>query len=697
MKNWIILLLSLLALQGCVDQEFDEPPFGEILAEAPEVNATIADLKALHIPGVYAEIEQDIVIRAVISADDLSGNLFRRLVIQDETGGIELNINEVELHNSFPEGREIYIKCQGLWMGDFAGVIGIGGALGETAGGDPRLNGIEPALLDQFIVKGTVGNEVAPTVKTINELGDEDISTLVQINDLQFEDSELGKSFADFQVNTNRFLEDCSGRGILIRTSGFSEFYNETLPDGNGTLTAIYNVFGDTKQLLVRRVAEVALNGTRCDGSSGGGGGGGVDPMELPDATTTIAALKATHNFGSFTNINSSDVIVGTITADDASGNFFKKIMVQDGSAGIELTINEFDLAADYGLQIGREIAINTNGLILSDFEGNISLGGTTFINNSGAEQLGGIEPNKISDVIMVGNLVNEVAPTLRSIDELNDDDIHSLVRIEDIQFTDGSAGETLADVVTNFSRNLDLEDCDGNEILIRTSSFASYAGALSPTGNGSITAIYSVFGGAKQLFIRELNDIDMNGDRCDGMTGGGSGGGGGEPGVSTFNVDFQGLQSDQIVDIDGWVNFAEEGNLANSWYVNDFDGNSYAEVTAYQSPDASNISWLITPGIEISNTASISFLLAQHHYDHAGLSVLISNNFTGDPTTASWETVDCNLPTDNDDWYFFIPSGPIMLDDYFAGGTAHIAFKYEGSSSGDDTSFLLDDVIATE
>jgi hypothetical protein len=89
--------------------------------------------------------------------------------------------------------------------------------------------------------------------------------------------------------------------------------------------------------------------------------------------------------------------------------------------------------------------------------------------------------------------------------------------------------------------------------------------------------------------------------------------------------------------------------------------------------------------------------LLAQHHYDHAGLSVLISNNFTGDPTTASWETVDCNLPTDNDDWYFFIPSGPIMLDDYFAGGTAHIAFKYEGSSSGDDTSFLLDDVIATE
>ena len=697
MKNWIILLLSLLALQACVDQDFDEPPFGEILDEAPEVNTTIADLKALHIPGTYAEIEQDIVIRAVISADDLSGNLFRRLVIQDETGGIELNINEVELHNTFPEGREIFIRCQGLWMGDFAGVIGIGGALGETSGGDPRLNGIEPAQLDQFITKGATGNDVAPAVKTINQLGPDDISTLVQIENIQFEDSELGQTFADFQLNTNRYLETCDGQKILIRTSGYSDFYNEQLPNGNGIVTAIYNVFGDTKQLLVRRPSEVALDNDRCDGSSGGGGGGTVDPMDLPDPTTTIAALKSTHNNGSFTSITSNDIIVGTITADDASGNFFKKIMLQDGSAGIELAINERDLAQNFGLQIGREIAVNLNGLLLGDFEGNISIGGTTFLNNSGEEQLGGIEPGNITNAILVGDMVNNITPVVTSINALDENDIHSLVRIEDIQFTDGSAGETLADVVANFSRNLDLEDCDGNEIIIRTSSFASYAGSVSPTGNGSVTAIYSVFGGAKQLFIREINDIDMNAARCDGSSGGGGGGGGGEPGEVVFNVGFQGMQSDAVVDIDGWVNFAEEGSLANSWYVNDFSGNSYAEVSAFQSPDASNISWLVTPGIEISNTASISFLLAQHHFDHAGLSVLISNDFTGDPTTASWETVNCNLPTDNDDWYLFIPSGPIMLDDYFSSGTAHIAFKYEGSSSGDDTSFLLDDVIATE
>ena len=308
MKNWIIILLGVLSFQACVDQEFDEPPFGEILEAAPEVNTTIAELKAMHVFGTFVTIEQDIVIKGTISADDETGNLFRRLVMQDETGGIELNINGVELHNFFPEGREIFIKCQGLVMGDFAGIIGIGGAIGLTGGGDPRLNGIEEILLDEFIVRGSTGNTIAPEVKTIDELGPLDVSKLVQIDNIEFEDGELGKAYADFEQNTNRFLETCDGDEILIRTSGFSNFFNETLPEGNGSLIGIYTVFGDTKQMIVRRPEEVALNGPRCDGSSGGGGGD-VDPVELPAATTTIAALKNSHNFGGFTTISEEGFI----------------------------------------------------------------------------------------------------------------------------------------------------------------------------------------------------------------------------------------------------------------------------------------------------------------------------------------------------------------------------------------------------
>lgn len=694
MKNWIIVLLSVLSFQACIDQEFDEPPFLEILEDAPEVTTTIAELKAMHVFGTFVTIEEDIVIKGTISADDESGNLFRRIVMQDESGAIELNINAVELHNFFPEGREIFIRCNGLVLGDFAGIIGIGGSIGMTGAGDPRLNGIEESLIDQFIVRGTTGNEVVPELTTIDELGPLDVSKLVQIENLEFEDSELGKTFADFQENTNRFLETCDGDEILIRTSGFSNFFNEELPTGNGTLIGIYTVFNDTRQMIVRRPEEVAFAGPRCDGTGGGSGGGGVDPVDLPEATTTIAELKSTHSLGSFTTINSNDVLRAVVTADDRAGNFFREIIIQDGSAGIELLVNERDLAADFGLEIGREIAINLNGLILNDFAGNISLGGNIFTNNSGTEQLGGIEPTEIGTSILIGDANMNVAPKSTTIEDLGDDDIHSLVRLDGIQFSDGNTGVTYADVVNNFSQNLDLEDCEGNTIIIRSSNFADFADALTPDGNGSITAIYSVFNDSKQLFIRDLGDIDMNGSRCDGT--GGGGGSGGTGGV-VFNEDFQNAPVDQLVDLQGWVNFAEAGSQDNSWFIADFNDNSYAQVSAFQSTDASNINWLISPAVEISSTASLSFMMGQCHWVQDGISVLISDNFSGDPTTATWVEVNANLPTANDDFWAFVPSGLIMLEDYFSSGEVNIAFRYEGSAPNDETTtFILDDIVAT-
>ena len=130
--------------------------------------------------------------------------------------------------------------------------------------------------------------------------------------------------------------------------------------------------------------------------------------------------------------------------------------------------------------------------MILNDFAGNISLGGNIFTNNSGTEQLGGIEPTEIGTSILIGDANMNVAPKSTTIEDLGDDDIHSLVRLDGIQFSDGNTGVTYADVVNNFSQNLDLEDCEGNTIIIRSSNFADFADALTPDGNGSITAIYS-------------------------------------------------------------------------------------------------------------------------------------------------------------------------------------------------------------
>ena len=85
-KNFnLFLAIALLAttFTACVDLEFDEPSL-EGLADIA-ANTTIAELKALHTIGNDAVlVEDDLIIRGVVIADDLSGNFFKNLTIEDD-------------------------------------------------------------------------------------------------------------------------------------------------------------------------------------------------------------------------------------------------------------------------------------------------------------------------------------------------------------------------------------------------------------------------------------------------------------------------------------------------------------------------------------------------------------------------------------------------------------------------------------
>ena len=83
------LLLSIIIFSSCVDHEFDEPPVKVYEDPNIEVTNTIADVKALHVPGIPKEIEDDMVIKGTVISYDEPGNFYKKLVIQDETGGFQ--------------------------------------------------------------------------------------------------------------------------------------------------------------------------------------------------------------------------------------------------------------------------------------------------------------------------------------------------------------------------------------------------------------------------------------------------------------------------------------------------------------------------------------------------------------------------------------------------------------------------------
>ena len=99
------------------NKKFDEPP----AYVGPNITPTltIADLKAMHTIGGLEIITVDKIIGGVVVADDKSGNFYKTIAIQDETGGIQLKLDGYDLYTQYPVGRQVYVNVKGLYLGDY--------------------------------------------------------------------------------------------------------------------------------------------------------------------------------------------------------------------------------------------------------------------------------------------------------------------------------------------------------------------------------------------------------------------------------------------------------------------------------------------------------------------------------------------------------------------------------------------------
>lgn len=279
-----LLLFTLsLFVASCAKTEFDEPPTTGTPVNIPDEQVvSIADLKAFHDFGsveTLSEIDNlnGMYIKGVITADDENGNFYKSFVMEDETAGITVRVAFTDSYPFYSEGRVVFIKLDGLFMGDFRGVTQLGGFLNSSGELEDIVN------TDEHILTGERGTAVTPMVTTIDDLSRDDVSKLIQLNDVEFANGAFQLTYADgVNLNTeNRDVKNCDGDVIVVRTSGFADFAGEEIPDGNGSIVGIYSIFESgtniTQQLLIRSPRDVNMEDPRCDGSGGGGGGGGID------------------------------------------------------------------------------------------------------------------------------------------------------------------------------------------------------------------------------------------------------------------------------------------------------------------------------------------------------------------------------------------------------------------------------------
>lgn len=163
------------------------------------------------------------------------------------------------------------------------------------------------------------------------------------------------------------------------------------------------------------------------------------------------------------------------------------------------------------------------------------------------------------------------------------------------------------------------------------------------------------------------------------------------------LSEDFETVTVDENIALDGWTNYAEEGTrmFIGKYYAD--EDNSYAQMSAYNSGEASEIAWLVTPSVTVGGDNLLTFR-SKYGYNNADVaSVWISTDFSGDVTGATWtELTSCVLPTDGDGGYgVWTESGDVDLSTY-AGQSVNIAFKYTGGDPDATTTWQVDDVMVS-
>lgn len=223
----------------------------------------------------------------VVSSDE-TGNFYKSIVIQDApenpTAGIAISTNATDLYTKYEPGRKIYFRVNGLYSGLYAGLPTLG-----TQDGD-QIGRMSVEDFEERIRRSTQKVDLVPHVMTITQLKmspdptksylNPTLNTLVQLEGVQFPAVLAGEHYGELNstFGVNRIVEDCDSNTVDLRTSGFSDFKNELLPEGNGTLTTVVSIFNDGYQLFIRDTSDVQLKGERC----GGGGGGPTGALELP-------------------------------------------------------------------------------------------------------------------------------------------------------------------------------------------------------------------------------------------------------------------------------------------------------------------------------------------------------------------------------------------------------------------------------
>lgn len=278
MRNYIKYLCGLCLLcvlcASCQDGDWDAPdfsggaPYGNNQLSEDNI-ITIAQLKAKY--PKYAEnyttteITEDCKLRVRVTGNDVQGNLYNSIAVQEDESGdaMIIAISGNDLYAYLPVGQEILVDLKGLYIGGYGQQPQLGTPYAKDETSDPYVSRMSNSMWQShFKLLGTAKPEmVVPveftdsrdlamdcgklmTIKNVSIKGADGIVTWASKDDPTMRSNSVSKYFAESPYS--------SSSKYMVYTSTYADFANTPIPTGKMNLTGIWKRYNNAWELVIR-------------------------------------------------------------------------------------------------------------------------------------------------------------------------------------------------------------------------------------------------------------------------------------------------------------------------------------------------------------------------------------------------------------------------------------------------------------
>ena len=279
--KYILIAIVGVLFSACMGEDYAEPS----LEQSPYGNNALTETNLLTIQQLkdkYAniianssmvEVTEPTQIKGIVTGNDIGGNIYNEVSLQDATGALLVCIAQGGLYGPLAVGQEILVELKGLMIGGYGMQPEVGGVYTNQNTGAQSIGRMSRYLWDShYKIIGTPNpakvEEMVETFDQSQMTNDSYLAAncgkIMKIRGVTLKDANGKKVYAPDDGSValtancaNRAFTGIDQNSLVLRTSTYADFANTIMPEGEHDIVGIFTRYRNTWQILLRTLDDV--------------------------------------------------------------------------------------------------------------------------------------------------------------------------------------------------------------------------------------------------------------------------------------------------------------------------------------------------------------------------------------------------------------------------------------------------------